>query len=62
MGPFYSGKHRIFLSVCRTSDNLLHRGPEAYVELDFKTLLNLGALSRMVSVSAEVQVHVPLML
>jgi len=52
----------MIFSVCRTSDNLLHRGQKSYAELDFKTWFNLGALSHMVSLSAEVQVHVPLML
>lgn len=50
------------LSVCKTSDNLLHRGQKPYAELDFKTWFNLRALSHTVSLSAEVQVHVPLML
>lgn len=59
---FTLGNIRCFFSVCGTSDNLLHREQKAYVELGFKTLPNLGALSAMVSVSAEVQVHVPLML
>lgn len=59
---FTLGNMRYLFSVCRASDNLLHREQKAYVELDFKTLPNLGALSGMVSASAEVQVHVPLML
>lgn len=39
---FTLGNMRYLFSVCRASDNLLHREQKAYVELDFKTLLILG--------------------